>query len=535
MTGQPVSIFPPRDQGYPWRRLLTAQTTGDRSPLLASVLLGAFFWNVGIANHWAMAQGPGLEPSPIRATVVQQDVIPNERSFVGTVTPIRRAVIGSAVDGRIAEVFVEEGDLIRVPESVSSIADQRDELAGVPLIQIRTATIDIELDAARSELELQLALQNELVASLPADLELAVANMGAADARLAFAKAQWERSRDLAANGTALSQSELDQIKSAYDAALQDVNAAKATVLKLENTQQARLAQANALVNNQREAIRLLEDRRQKYTVRAPFDGVVSRRVAEVGQWITTGAEVAEIVQMNPIEVVIMIPQNMLGDFQYSMAASRFIQPTTPSMSQDVNPRDPTTGDSAAVAEPIRRPAPALLASITTDNDLKTLTGTVQTLVPTADLMSRSFPLKIRLENPSIDHGYQLNPGMLVKVQITVGQKQQRLMVDKDALVLNNDGTFLLVIDRSANPPTVKSIPVQVGAAVANRIEVIGEIQDKDWVVVEGNERLYRHLKYLMDGPNDPLQHGNAVKILNAESLQAETQQRPTEVAGGLR
>ena len=475
-----------------------------------------------VSHEFSVAQSPGGDPSPIRATVISREVVRVERSFVGTVTPIRQAVIGSAVDGRISDVFVDEGDEIRLDialnsqdiespepgaeseEASDSTVRTNDEGRGVPLAQIRTATIDIELAAARSELELRLALEQELTRSLPSDLELARASMLAAEARHRYATSEWERLRGLSRTGAGLSASELDLALTTYEASTQDLAAARAAVLKLENTAEWRLAQAAAQVLNQKETVRLLEDRKSKYTVRAPFEGVVSRRMAEVGQWITTGQEVAEVVQMNPIDVVIMVPQNMLGDFQYSIAEAEKQTATEPSDEGSKNGGRPA--ESLAASNPSADSNEGrLLARISTDRNPEPWLGYVDSVVPKADLLSRSFPVKIRMENPRTRLGYRYNPGMLVKVQVNVGEVQQRLMVQKDALVLNNNGKYLMVIDRGAEPPTVRSVPVQLGAAVEDRVEVIGDIRDQDWVVVEGNERL---------------RTGNPVKIINITELE---------------
>ncbi|MBL8890488.1 MAG: efflux RND transporter periplasmic adaptor subunit [Planctomycetaceae bacterium] len=459
--------------------------------------LSALLFSAVAGSNLAHAQ-PGSDPLPVRVALVRPQVIHNDRAFVGTVTPIRQAVIGTAVEGRVQDVFIEQGSVIR-PEAALSAGEVDSDL-GVPLVQLRTATIDIELAAARSELELRLAMQQELQESVPADLELAQATLGAATARFQFAKSEWERAQDLASKGTAFSRSEMDQRLSAFEAATQDEAAARAAFKKLEKTQYARLAQLASQVNNQREAIRLLEDRRGKYTVRAPFEGVVTRRPAEIGQWLTTGAEVAEVVQMNPIEVVIMVPQGMLSEFQYSM-------------NEQASDTEKPSRDATASSGPS--------ATITIDNDATPLTGRVHALVPTADLMSRSFPVKIRLDNPKTNLGYRLNPGMLVKVNIRVGQVQQSLMVHKDALVLNNSGKSVVVIDRSVEPNIAKSVPVVVGSAVADYVSVTGELKDKDWVVIEGNERL---------------RTGNPVKVINANTLDqtptATASSTATEMAG---
>lgn len=464
--------------------------TRSRGGVLHWVVAG--FMGASGALVWGQS---AIEPLPVRVGGVRPQVIHAERTFVGTVTPIRQAIIGNAVEGRVQEIFVDQGDAIH-PTADGETATGEAIDSGVPLIQLRTATIDIELDAARSELDLRLAMQQELQESLPADLELAQAALGAAQARFQFARAQLDRGQELARNGTALSLSELDQLKSAYDTAEQDQKAAEVGVKKLERVQQARLAQVAAQVNNQREAIRLLEDRRSKYTVRAPFEGVVSRRTAEIGQWLTVGADVAEVVQMNPIDVVIMVPQGMVADFQYSM--------------RDPGAETINAGETTTTQDQPR----SLSAQIRVDNQPQTMTGQIQALVPTADLMSRSFPVKIRLDNPRTALGYRLNPGMLVKVQVTVGEVQPSLMVHKDALVLNNTGKFLMVIDRSVEPNIAKSVPVEVGTAVADFVAVTGDLQADDWVVIEGNERL---------------RGGNPVKVINADAMESASSDSTTK------
>lgn len=492
---------PPTSVTCKYSMLLSTSFDGCGPPPCSKPILGLIGWVVVLQSFFSgqvsgqVSLTQPLDPSPVRADIVRPQVLRTERTFVGTVTPIRQAVIGSAVEGRVEEVFVEQGDLVR-PAPVSSLDSSEPSDLGVPLIQLRTATIDIELDAARSELEFRLAVQRELQESLPSDLELAQATMGAATARHQFALAQGKRAglaigggnreEGLASNAMALSRSELDQLQSTFDAADQELKAAQAGVQKLERTQQARLAQAAAQVNNQREAIRLLEDRRAKYTVRAPFEGVVSRRTAEIGQWLTTGAEVAEVVQMNPIDVVIMVPQGILTDFQYSIRG----------LSDETILASETQGTAA--------PNLPLAVMIQLEHQPQKMSGQVQALVPTADLLSRSFPVKVRLDNPRTELGHRLNPGMLVKVQITVGEVQQSLMVHKDALVLNSTEKFLMVIDRSVQPNTVKSVPVQVGTSVENYVVVTGELKADDWVVIEGNERL---------------RSGNTVKVINADAL----------------
>jgi len=49
-------------------------------------------------------------PAPVSVAPVVEREIAAGQTFVGTVRPVRRSTIGSAVDGRVIEVMVEEGD-----------------------------------------------------------------------------------------------------------------------------------------------------------------------------------------------------------------------------------------------------------------------------------------------------------------------------------------------------------------------------------------------------------------------------------------
>lgn len=387
-------------------------------------------------------------PAPVRATIVTNESVTSMQSFIGTVTPIRLAVVGSAVDGRIKSVDVEEGDLVSPKEGER-----------LPLVQIQTGTIQIEIDAAQVELEVREAALQQLKISIPLEVQEAAANVAAAEASLQFAKAELERSQRLFANGGGLSRSELDQALSTFQAASETLKASRVLHLKLEGTQETRIKQSESLVAAQREALRLLEDRKSKYTIVAPFPGAITRKIAEVGQWITSGADAIEIVQMDPIEVTVSVPQAQIQRLQYSL--------------------DQATANDQA-----------LKAAIVLDSLSEPLEGTVHRIVPQADLMSRAFPVKIRLRNPTTETGYVLKPGMLANATMHIGSTADKLLVAKDALVLNDKTSKLMVLDQTQQPPVAKAVQVRTGHAVGSMIEVIGDVKAGDWVVIEGNERL---------------------------------------------
>ena len=125
----------------------------------------------------------------------------------------------------------------------------------------------------------------------------------------------------------------------------------------------------------------------------------------------------------------------------------------------------------------------------------QTWIGTVERIVPQADLLSRSFPVQVVLENRVIDEQPILRGGMLARAWLPVGSRGEVTVVPKDALVLGG-GTPLVYVadttsgDRQSGTAAVRPVPVSLGATVAGSVEVSGMIQPGELVVTRGNERL---------------------------------------------
>lgn len=91
---------------------------------------------------------------------------------------------------------------------------------------------------------------------------------------------------------------------------------------------------------------------------------------------------------------------------------------------------------------------------------------------------------------------------MLARVDVPVGQRKILPLVPKDALVLNGRDRSVFVVDFDKNDSAnesvtgvVRKVPVELGVALDDRIQVIGEIKAGDFVVVDGNERLVPNSK----------------------------------------
>ena len=395
------------------------------------------------------------------STVAVSKIISSNQSasmqFIGTVTPINNSVIGSAVDGRVEKIFVDAGDKVLKESS----KDETIAKFGQPLLQLRTGTLQIQIDAAEIDLKTQVAALEELQTSLPIEIEQAEATVKDLSARLKYSKSKYDRMERLFRNGGGSTANERDEAFSNYRSAEESLKASNAMLRKLVATKEKRLAGAKSLVEAKRTEIRRLQDLKSKYTIRAPFDGYVVSRTANVGQWISQGEDVFQVVQLDPIEVVIKVPQSSVQQLQVALEQSI-------------------------------KAGEKLPAQVQVDGMPNVFEGSVHRIVPQADLRSRSFSVRVRLKNPETKAGHLLKAGMLARVNLSIGKKAESLFVEKDALVLGDEQITIVIAEKGEKEgmAKVRPVPIQVGGSIKNWISIRGSIKKDDLVIVEGNERL---------------------------------------------
>ena len=220
------------------------------------------------------------------------------------------------------------------------------------------------------------------------------------------------------------------------------------------------IAQAAAAVAVQEAAVERINDQLGKHTIRAPFAGWIVERFAEKGQWLNRGGLVARVAELDRVEVEARVPE----------LSVRSLRPG---------------GDVRLEFDAVPQ---------------QSWIGTIIRVVPQADLLSRSFPVRIAVENRVIDGTPQLKGGMLARAWLPVGSTGSATVVPKDALVLGGPRPIVFVIDPSeggaasgdpaAGAGSVRPVEVAVGAAVGGGVEVRGALQPGTLVVIRGNERL---------------------------------------------
>jgi RND family efflux transporter MFP subunit len=322
------------------------------------------------------------------------------------------------------------------------------------LAKLKTRNIEIQIAAAKAEFQLrQHELQELNNGARKEELRESEARMKAAEAAKKLAAAKLLRVQRLIERNAA-TREEIEDVSGVSETATAMFLAAKAAhELVVAGPRPEKIAQAQARADAAKEEINRLEDILDKHTIKAPFDGYVVAEHTEEGQWIESGRLVAEIVEVNPIEVRVAVHESYIPRLSLKMSAKIDIE-----------------------AIPSR-----------------TFTGTVTAIVPKADEKSRTFPVRISLDNSQQADGTPLlKPGMFAKVELPVDQKSHALLVPKDSLVLGGSKpvVYVAALDDKTKKKTVRAATVQTGISLNSWIEVSGELRAGEEVVVEGNERL---------------------------------------------
>lgn len=397
-------------------------------------------WAAGsllVVDRPAPAQPP--QSVPVVVARIERQELALGQSFVGTVYPARVSDVGSAVDGRVMKLPVLEGQHVA---------------AGQPIAELLRGLLEIEKAGAVAELDRRRQVLAELEAgSRPEEIDQRRAAVQGLEARAEYARSRLERLRRLAERGTSTADELLDG-ETEFRQVEADLRSGRAALELAEaGPREEQIAQAAAAVAAQEAEVERIDDQLGKHTIRSPFEGWVVDRFTEEGQWLSRGGLVARIAELSRVEVEVQVPEVAITSLATGM---------------DVRLEFDAARD-------------------------QTWIGRVERVVPQADLLSRSFPVKVMLENRVVNGQPVLRGGMLARAWLPVGKTGLATIVPKDALVLGSGQPLVYVVDPAAGLPeagTVRPVRVSLGATVGGGVEISGPIEPGSLVVVRGNERL---------------------------------------------
>jgi RND family efflux transporter MFP subunit len=182
-----------------------------------------------------------------------------------------------------------------------------------------------------------------------------------------------------------------------------------------------------------------LEIELKKTLIMAPFNGVIIKKHVARGEWVSPGKTVATLARDDTVDIVVEVSGNV----------AKYL-------------------------------TPGMTAKVTVAGMKKS--GTITAIIPRGDITTRTFPVKIRINDPT-----SLMEGMEARVRLPVGKRINTLMVPRDAVVNMFGKTVVFaVVDEKA-----MIIPTQVVGYKGMKAGVNAQkISEGMKVVIKGNERL---------------------------------------------
>lgn len=342
--------------------------------------------------------------------------------------------------------------------------------AGQVLAEIETPELDQELAQAMALLKQGQAEHQQAIAELEeakADVALAEANIVKAKANVEFSVSQTQRSQTLV-HARAVAREEHENVvreRNVRNAVLESATAELTRRKSNLSTRQAIIKSRAAVVDNRAANVHRLRDLTGFQKIVAPFDGIVTRRHAELGMLVTAGSNTGtrplfSVAQIEILRVQALVPQSSaLG-----------IRP----------------GDLAQVTIP--------------EQPGRTFTAKVARTAGAVEPTSRSLVVEVELPN----RDSSLLPGVYAQVRFQSRPAQANWVIPAKTLLMRSNGPHVVIVAADGLAQVQK---VTLGRDFGASVEVL--------VGLNGDERL-------VVNPSDDLRDGQSVQIVAAGHSQIQ-------------
>ncbi|OYQ62965.1 efflux transporter periplasmic adaptor subunit [Pseudanabaena sp. SR411] len=298
-----------------------------------------------------------------------------------------------------------------------------DVLASIDVMDINAQTGQAQLGVAQAQAE---------VFRSQASLNQLESQKLEAQSALRLAQVTQSRMSRLQAEG-AVSQSVLDDANTALEQARARVAQSEAGIRQ----SQAAIDQTQAAVSRAELSV-ISSDISASYgTIFAPFDGVVVQKMAYEGEMAAPGTPILKVENPNKLELEISVPEENL----------RLVR----------------VGQSVKVQ---------------IDAVNQTINGTIQQIVPAANAQSRSFLVKIPLNNSS-----KLISGMFGRIALPLGANRETLLVPTKALIQRGQLQGVYVVESTEEKAIAVLRWVKTGKPQNEQIEIVSGLKTGDRII----------------------------------------------------
>ena len=230
---------------------------------------------------------------------------------------------------------------------------------------------------------------------------------------------------------------------------------------KLRNVERFRsgLAEAKAKQEQARAELKMADINLYNAQVLAPFDGVITKRTVESGNYVSIGSPVVTILNENSLEVEAEVPANRLGGL-------------TNGIEIDVKPEFG-----------------------------KSFKASVRAVVPEENALSRTRAVRFTPKFATPDNTIAANQSVVL--HIPSGAAKEAVTVHKDAITQRRGKRVVFVVTKTDEGLRAYMRQVELGDAFGLRFEVLKGLKPGDRVVIRGNERLRPRQKIKITKPGE--------------------------------
>lgn len=401
-----------------------------RYPFSMALLL-AFSLVTGCSRGASDAPPPPVTPTPSSADTagmgsntwfeVRPRTLREEVPAVGSFRARQTTRVGAEVSGHVQGVLVDVGSVVE---------------AGQTLVQLDRSFFEIEVAQRRAEVEsakARLASAGQAVETAEAEIEHARTALGEADLLLERMRALWEKPEGQAPSIP----------KSRFDEAVFGQREAAARVRSTESKAaeaRTRRTEASVGVSQATEGLRYAEQRLEKTVVRAPYAGVVTARLVDVGEPVTA----------TPVTHLVEVQETSVLHLEFSLP-----QEALPTVRKGTRVRYQVEG--------VSEEGPG--------------EGEVERVFPTLDEATRSFRCRVVVDNAA----GKLQPGLLARVFVTTRTLDEALVIPRMALGRDEKG-WSVRVDGGGGRSAQRS--VQLGVQTEDEAQVVSGLEAGDRVLV---------------------------------------------------
>ncbi len=182
--------------------------------------------------------------------------------------------------------------------------------------------------------------------------------------------------------------------------------------------------------------------------VKAPFDGVVTKRHVKIGNLIQNATAVFEVVDFNSLQAKIDVPEHQWNYMKPGLAVQF---------------------EFDAIADHSHK-------------------GEVMRVSPVVDSSSGTFEVTVSVDNSDMS----LRPGLFAKADVIIDQKDDVVLVDKDAIIREDELSFVYLLK---NEEEVDKVKVELGYEMPDAFEIVAGLSAGQEVITTGKNNLTPDVK----------------------------------------